>query len=116
MQLAALAAQVQELQKDKETLKMNLDTAEAEVYQSKALMSLRFLCLPDWLAIIGDKQINCFLFAALEGCHAEWRQQGSWWRDQKAAGFAREGATAPVWKKEICQYSHQGKLISCVTG
>jgi hypothetical protein len=33
MQLAALMAQVQELQKEKEILKMNLDTAEAEVYQ-----------------------------------------------------------------------------------
>lgn len=42
MQLAALVAQVQELQKDKETLKMNLDTAEAEVCQTKALDILVF--------------------------------------------------------------------------
>jgi len=57
-----------------------------------------------------------FLIAVLEGCHAKWGQQGSWWRDQKAVGFAGEGATTPVGKKEICQYIRQGKLINSVTG
>jgi hypothetical protein len=33
MQLEALTARVQELENDKETLKTNLATAEAEVYQ-----------------------------------------------------------------------------------